>query len=284
MVRRSLAGAALGAALVLSLTGCLGESGGTDLGGVRLAAAEAIQLASQKTKQVDTFKANVKLGVDAPGGESISLSGPAHYRVRPTYGFHMSFTEVKVPGVQMPDGGHLLLIGDTAYVKAPMVSQVFKGKQWVKLSIAEAGKSAGADFGGLVDQMRRVDPIANTQMLTASKDAREVGQETVDGVRTRHYQGTYSVEEALTKLDKGQRARLREELNGSGLDKMNFDLWVDGEQLPRKLVLKSNGAGQGTATVTVAYRDFGKRVNITAPPAGEVADLSELANRFGPRN
>ena len=151
----------------------------------------------------------------------------------------MSFTDINIPGVPVPDGAHLLFVDNNTYVKAPIVSQLFKGKQWVKLPLAEVGNRSGADFGGLVDQIQQVDPIANTQMLTASKDVHEVGEETVDGVRTRHYKGTYSVQDALAKLDAKQRAQLEQGLADSKLKKMSFDLWIDSEQLPRKLVLKA---------------------------------------------
>jgi hypothetical protein len=284
MVRRSLAGAAVGAALTLTLTGCLGDAGGGDLGPVKLTAAETISQASQHTRKVDTFRTNITLNTQLPGG-AVMLRGLAHYRVRPSYGFHVMLTEANIPGAPVLTGSHLMFLGDTTYVKAPIVPKVFAGKKWVKVSLSDAGGGSGADFGGLVKQVERVDPIANTQMLTASKDARLVGEETVDGVRTRHYQGTYSVREALAKLDRGQRDRLRRGLDESGLSKVQFDLWVDGQQLPRKLVLKNTPEKAGDAgappqaTVTVAYRDFGKRVNLSPPPPAQVADVKDLANR-----
>lgn len=285
MVRRSLAGVAVGAALVLSLTGCLGDAGGGDLGPVKLTAAQTITQASQRAQKLDTFRASITVNASTPGG-GVMLRGLAQYRVKPKYGFHVVLTEANIPGAPVLTGSHLVFLGDTTYVKAPIVPQVFAGKQWVKVSLSDAAGRSGVDFGGLVKQIERVDPIANTEMLTASKDARLVGEETIDGVRTRHYQGTYTLDQALAKLDPAQRDRLRRGLDESARDKakVRFDLWVDGEQLPRKLVLenvrdKTDSGAAPAASVTVAYRDFGKRVKLSAPPPAQVADVNDLANR-----
>src|SRR5262249_45407940 len=150
MLRRSLAGAAAGAALVLSLTGCLGDSGSGDLGPVKLTAAQMISATSQHTQKLDTFRTNITLSASLPGG-SVTMRGLAQYRVRPNYGFHVTLTEANIPGAPVLAGSHLMFLGDTTYVKAPIIPQVFDGKQWVKITLTKAADQAGAaNFGGLV--------------------------------------------------------------------------------------------------------------------------------------
>lgn len=281
MFRRMLAGAATGTALVLTLTGCLAEQGGSDAGPVKLAAGKAIQLVSQKTQQVDGFKANLSVEMQTPQG-TLSMRGPIRYRVKPNFAFHMAVSSMSAPG---PPGSlkgmHVMLVDDTVYVKSPDLAQAFNGRPWLKIDLGKAAQAGGVNLDELMPSMRQSDPIANTRMLTASKDAREVGEETIDGIRTRHYQGTYSVDEALAKLDGAQREQARKALREAGMTTVNFDVWVDGRQLPRKLVLKSADAREGSATVTVHYRSFSDNIEISPPSADKVADLSDLGRGYG---
>ena len=63
----------------------------------------------------------------------------------------------------------------------------------------------------------------------------------------------------------------------AGAGKMGFELWVDDQQVPRKLVLKGGAkarqVGTGKMVMTMKFSDFGEPVNISAPPASQVTDF-----------
>ncbi|MFD0856933.1 hypothetical protein ACFQ07_32180 [Actinomadura adrarensis] len=275
--------AAMGTALVLS--GCSGtgtESGTT--GAVRLSANQALLQSSQKTGQADSFKAELTIS-DAEGGGKVRANG--QFRLRPELTFNARLDEFSHGGQSMPGlKGQAIYTGDALYAKVPQLARfVADGKPWLKVDVNQAARQTGIDVRELVGQVQKINPAEQTKMFTGSKDARRVGEETVDGVRTTHYTGTVTVQDALSRLDPQIREKVRERYpRGASDEKIAFDLWVDGDQLPRKLVSK-DAAGRTGGTVTVVYSDYGRSFSVNPPPADEVGEFSLDALVNGrPRN
>ncbi|RFU40644.1 hypothetical protein DZF91_16060 [Actinomadura logoneensis] len=273
------------AGAVLLLSGCGGtdtKSGST--GDIKLTAADAVIKASEKTGQADTFKADLTVA-GGTGGGSVHATG--QFRLRPTLQFNATLDNVSKGGQGLSGlSGQAIFTGDTLYAKVPQQFSQFVGggKPWVKVSVAQAQQQSGMDVRGVINQIQQVDPAEQTRMFTASKDVRKVGSEKVDGTKTTHYQGTVTVKEALQRLNAQQRADAQKWLDrAGGADrKMNFDLWVDSSNLPRKMVTKGAGSGE-TGTVTVLYRDYGKSFKVSPPPSDQVGELS-LQGLFGKHN
>ncbi|MEV3924435.1 LppX_LprAFG lipoprotein [Actinomadura coerulea] len=284
MIRRFAAGTVLATGLALSLTGCLGEAGKTvdDAGkGLRLSAAQVLGKAAEKTGKIDSFQADLTMKSTGSSTGDVSMNGTMQYRTKPDLAYSMNFGQMTVAGKPM-SGMEQRLVGRTMYMKMPMLSQLGGGsKPWIKISLDELGAKSGMNIDELLQQSRQMDPVQNTKMLTASKDVREVGKETVDGVETTHYTGTYRMEDAVAKLSPETQEAYRKSLGTTGLQAMHFDLWVDGQQLPRQMTMKSTESTQGDMTMTMKYRDFGKPVQVTEPPAGQVTDFGELMSRLG---
>lgn len=285
MIRRFAAGAALATGLALSLTGCLGDPGKTvdEAGkGLKLTAAQVLGKAAEKTGQTDSFKADLDMQMTGSPTGDVSANGTMQYRTKPDLAYSMNFAQMSVGGKSM-GGMEQRLVGRNMYLKMPMLSQLGGGsaKPWMKISLDEIGRKSGMNIDQLLQQSRQMDPVQNTKMLTASKDAREVGKETVDGVVTTHYTGTYRMEDAIAKLSPELQEAYRKNAATTGMNAMHFDLWVDGQQLPRQMTMKSVEAADGNLTMTMKYHDFGKPVDITEPPASQVTDLAEMMNGLG---
>jgi hypothetical protein len=282
MRRRFVAGAAASTALLLSLTACSGDGERTNTGGMQLTAAQAVAATSQKTARADSFKADLTVnGGSAHGQTDINLTG--QFRVRPDLSFTALLNKAVLGGNQIPGvvGSQGVFVDDTLYVRSQRLSQLMGGKPWLKIDVGTAGRLTGADVNGLLDQVRKVDPAAQAKMLTASKDVRTVGEETVDGVKTTHYAGTVTVGEAMKQLDSTARTKLERVYPQNADEKVAFDLWTDGDRLPRKIVTKWTGSTGGeSGTLTVLYRDYGKAAKPTAPPADDVQDF-DLGRLFG---
>ncbi|TDB98124.1 hypothetical protein [Actinomadura sp. 7K534] len=286
MIRRFATGVALATGLALSLTGCLGGAGdkvGEAGANLKLSAAQVLGKAAEKTGQLDTFKASMAMQMTGAADGDVSMTGGMQYQLKPDLAYSMNFDKMTVAGQSMP-GMEQRLVGRTIYMKMPMLSQLGGGsasKPWLKMSLDELGRKSGLNVDQLLQQSRQMDPVQNTKMLTASKDAREVGKETVDGVQTTHYTGTYRLEDALAQLPADQQEVLRKGYAQTGMDSMQFDLWVDDQQLPRKMTMKGQQTADGVMTMTIKYRDFGKPVNIAAPPANQVTDFSQMLQGIG---
>ncbi|WP_034486350.1 hypothetical protein [Actinomadura oligospora] len=273
----------VGAVLLLSGCGGTGTKGGTT-GDIKLTAADAVIKASEKTGKADTFKADLTVTDSAKGG---SVHATGQFRLRPTLQFNATLDNVSKGGQGLSGlSGQAIFTGETLYAKVPQqFSQFVGGKPWVKIGVAQAQQQSGMDLRGVIDQIQQVDPAEQTKMFTASKDVRKVGGESVDGVQTTHYQGTVTVKEALQQLTAEQRADAQKWLSraANSNQKMNFDLWVDSSNLPRKMVTKGSTPGGDGGTVTVLYRDYGKSFKVSPPPSDQVGDFS-LQGLFGKHN
>ncbi|MCW2903954.1 MAG: hypothetical protein JWO67_6219 [Streptosporangiaceae bacterium] len=270
MSRRFAAGAAAGTALVLSLSGCMGDSGGTNTNGIKLTAAQVVAKSSEQTGKTDSFKADLTVA-GTSGGSAMNAHVNGQFRIRPSLAFTAKLDQASHGGQSLPGGAAQAIFTDNVlYVRAQQLSQFTGGKPWMKIDTSQAGQQSGLNVKNLVGQVEKVNPAEQTKMFTASKDVRKVGDETVDGVKTTHYAGTVTVDQALKQFDATSRDKLRKFYAEGAGQKINFDLWTDGEQLPRKLVSKVNTPKGDSATVTILYRDYGKPVTVTAPPAADV--------------
>ncbi|TDD85374.1 LppX_LprAFG lipoprotein [Actinomadura darangshiensis] len=287
MIRRFAAGAALATGLALSLTGCFGDPGKTvdEAGkGLKLSAAQVLGKAAEKTGQTDSFKADLNMqmtGGSGPTGD-VSANGTMQYRTKPDLAYSMNFADMSAGGKSI-GAMEQRLVGRNMYIKMGMLSQLTggTGKPWMKISLDEIGAKSGMNIDQLLQQSRQMDPVQNTKMLTASKDAREVGKETIDGVETTHYTGTYRMEDAIAKLSPEMQEAYRKNASSTGMEAMHFDLWVDGQQLPRQMTMKSLESASQNMTMTMKYHDFGKPVDITEPPASQVSDFGDLLGKIG---
>ena len=265
-------GTAVGAALVLS--GCNGD-GSANTENMKLSAGQALIKTSEQTAKADTFKAD--LTVVEGGNESGRIHADGQFQLRPTLQFSAKLDEFSQNGQTVPGAkGQAVFTGNVLYAKVPQLAQfVSGGKPWVKIDVNQMSQRTGFDVQGLVDQVQKVDPAEQTKMFTGSKDARRVGTDTIDGVRTTHYAGTVTIDDALNRLDAQAREKVskwlpKDRANG----KINFDLWTDGDNLPRKIVSKAHGSQGETGSVTVLYSDYGDSFTVNPPPADQVGQLS----------
>ena len=284
MSRRFAAGTAVGATLVLSLTGCLGDSGGGSAGGgVELSAAQVLEKASQKTGQVDTYKADFTMNIGTQQG-AMNMHALGQFRLKPSLAFTMNVDKMSMGGQSMPIGAiQVVYLDKVVYMKSAQLSQATNGKPWIKMDIGREAQQSGFNLDALMNQSQQINPAEQTKMLTASKDVKEVGEETINGIKTTHYTGSMTVAEAMAKLDAKTRQQLEKVYQQVGANKIFFDLWADDEQLPRKLTTKIS-IPQGNTSNTIIYQDYGKPVNVSAPPADQVGDFRSLSGAGTSRN
>lgn len=286
--RRYAAGAVAGLALTAGLTGCRTDAGqsskvpggdGKATSGVRLTAAQqALSAASDKTSDVKSFRATMSTTTTV-AGRRMRMNGDLAVRAKPTPAMTFNVPTIDVAGRSTP-GFRELMTGDMIYLRMPAIARL-TGKPWVGFSFAQLSKATGIDLQSMENQSRQADPSLNAKMLTASKDVHIVGKETVGGVPTTHYQGSYSLQEALAKLGTAQRAQMQKAFGRAGFDKFDFNLWIDSQQLPRKLTLATPPGSKLTMNMTMNYLGYNVPVTVKAPPKSQVADGAKLKGAGG---
>ncbi len=152
------------------------------------------------------------------------------------------------------------------------------GKKWLKLDLKAFGASAS--------QLNQANPSSSLDTLRGvTSDVQNLGSDTVGGASTTHYRIHIDLAKAVQNAPAAQRTQIQrsiDALGGSGI--LPADIWIDRQGRPRKLSLSFTAK---TATTTTSasesfeFSDFGAGVSITAPPANQVADRSQLLSAAG---
>ncbi|WP_157963590.1 LppX_LprAFG lipoprotein [Actinocorallia populi] len=263
-------GAVAGTVLLLSLTACddSGTTSSSEPGTtVNLSAAQVLDRSADRTAKVETFTADVTVD----GAAAVKATG--QFRAKPSPAFSVNVEQLSFGGMSVGTGGtRVVLLDKTVYVQNAQLSQFLgAGKPWMKITLGEAASAAGFNADELLGQFQQADPGALAKIMSDSTDVKKVGTEKIDGVETTHYQGTVDVKKAMTQYDPELRKTAEQLSNGS--EKLGFDVWVDGEQLPRKVLTKVTTSEAKQFNVAVAFRDYGAPVTVAAPPADQVGDI-----------
>lgn len=267
--------AAVGSAMLIAVSACgqPSQPPTESLGAIQLSAADTLQQSAKSTQTVDSYTAQLALDFSSPKEGAGSVKGTMVYHQKPQVASDVTLDQINVGGQNVPGGVRVILLGQTAYVKVDLLSKlVGGGKPWIKIDLAKAGQSAGVDVGQFLSQAQQMDLQSSVKMLTTSKDVTKVGNETVGGVDTTHYKGTFTVAEAVKQLTPEMQQKLQGQL--ADVKDMKFDAWIDGQNLPRKVEM-NGGATEGTFKLTSLFSTFNEAAEVAAPPADQVGELPD---------
>jgi hypothetical protein len=154
------------------------------------------------------------------------------------------------------------------YLRLSQVTQALHtSKPWVKIPLSALG-ATGANLSSLLEQAQSSSPLAQTQLLSQSKDVKKVGTSVLNGVPVTEYTGSYSMKQALAAMPASERAIIAKSVSAAGIKSVRFTLWLDDQQLTRKLVAVETGTAV-TETVTMNVSGYNQPVNIQAPSAAQ---------------
>ncbi|MFE3447757.1 LppX_LprAFG lipoprotein [Nonomuraea sp. NPDC059194] len=268
--RITLAVAATGAAALVAVAGC-GSTGSAASGAVpiqaKLAAAEVLEQAAQKTQEVTSYTVDGVVEVSHPQEGTGKVQGRMVYQSQPQLAADLTLDTANFGGQSLPGGARAVLQGDTVYVKAETLNKVLgTAKPWIKVPLSEGG----AEAKQFLDQVQRFDLANVTKLVTASQNVKQVGTETVGGVDTTHYSGTFPVDAAVSQLPADKQEQAKQHM--AELQNVTFDIWVGSDGLPRKLAMAGEEKG-AKFTANLFFKGFNEPVSIAAPPADQVGDL-----------
>jgi len=195
--------------------------------------------------------------------------------------------------MQQPIGMTELFVPPNVYLKFSSSSSssssgpsLPRGKTWVVISDGMLGGPGVlgefSPFGG------SADPADLLKSLTGmAGSVKKVGTATMRGVAVTEYQVNIDPAKAAARLPSSQRASFRQFAAALGSGAIPVDVWVDGQNLVRRIQVSlhlnaDSGVPSGARlTESTDFYDFGVPVRVTAPPASQVASLSQMAGSAG---
>ncbi|MEA5358434.1 hypothetical protein VA596_02720 [Amycolatopsis sp., V23-08] len=289
---------AAGAALVLTLTACSGNSAtGTAQpagangqsqsdGGSGLASpfTDAIQLASASKQGTEKSK-SAKFSMEgSAAGQTMSASGAMAFD-----GANTKFSMTTTAAGQTTE---MRMVDRVMYIKLPAEEQKQMGtdKSWAKISADGTDPVSQAMSGALSQSAEQSDPSKILEQVSKAGRIISSDQTQLNGEQVNHYKVELDIAKAVDQFT-GQvpaatRDKLTEMLKGKDI-KIPAELWLDKENLPVQVtmdqgpMMQALGAPAGDSKFTMKYSDWGTTVDVAAPPADQVVDFGELMKKAG---
>jgi len=261
------------AASAAALVGC----GGDTLSFDPVASAATKTATSQSARVAFTATMNI----DGVGGMAFSGSGVFDGRSH-SGALNMRFQlpadaqaqlGAAEPTMQMIMDGRSGLV---MYMRSPLFARV-AGDRWIKVDLAKLANKQGVDLNALMNA-NQADPSQTLGMLKASADAHPIGYDHIRGVFTTHYK----LEIDLARLAK-QNTSLRKMVDTirqvTGTTSYPAEAWIDDAGRVRRMKIdmsfNSPAGGALTMSMTEDLYAFGTKVDIHAPAASKVLDVSQ---------
>jgi hypothetical protein len=272
-LRRVLSLLALGLCAT-ALVGCGGDTLSFD----------PVAHAAGKTADTESARIVFSATASAEGVGAFSFNGTGAFDGRSRSGWmDMKFDMPLLQGQGMGSPRMQMIFdgsdGFVMYMRSSLFSSALPGgKSWVKMDLAKLAGKEGVDLEGLMNA-NQASPEQSLRMLMASSDSHVIDYDRVRGVLTTHY-GLNVDLRRLAKQDEQLRKSLDKLIDLTGADSFPAEAWIDPQGRVRKLkVTMSMGANLGqqvSMTMVEELYDFGTRVKVAMPPAGQVVDISAL--------
>jgi hypothetical protein len=269
---------AAGLALTLTLVGCGSKEAGTPSAadgsgsgssgeGSLKVFGNALDLASAVKSNSKATSAKIAMEGSAAGQ---TLKGDGAFRVNGTD----AAVKMKMNMGQLGEM-EMVIVDKAFYMKLP-ASLAGQGgfsadKPWIKIS-ADGTDPMSKALGPMLEQMgQNFDVTKQMQQLKDAGEITKTAKETLDGQETTHYWIKIDMLKAIaaTQTDPQLKKAAEDAATKSGNTTAEMEMWVTTDNLPAQI--KMNMAAQGqTVSMTAKYTDWGKPVEITAPPADQV--------------
>ncbi|MFD0316699.1 LppX_LprAFG lipoprotein [Streptomyces flavalbus] len=273
---RRVRGGALGAGVsaLLLAAGAVGcSSGDGDGDSPKMEPAAAVAAAAKSAEEITSLRYRMTGEVPDAG----EVEGEAAMSIDPL----AMDMEMSVDGATASESGkvEIRLVDQVMYIGggAEMAKEM-DGKSWMKMDLSALGEENPLNELGAGQAGQ--NPNAESSFLADAEDVEEVGTETVEGVKTTHYKGTVTLDQ-LRKANKGEGKALREQREKSieqyekmGVDALDMDLWIDGEDRAKQVRMQGD-TDSGQLDMTITFLEYNQPVEVEAPPAADTFDFAE---------
>jgi len=280
--------------LAIAGAGCAGSESAAPV-----PAIESFAQVASATRGADSGRFALDLSLSA-AGQKLSIGGAGSFD-RASHATELtldmsSFAKTlgalggsaKLPGFDDPDNWKLqaVQLERVMYMKFPLLASQLNGAEWLKLDLDRLAALSGTSLGQF-GAFGAGDPRAILDTLGAVSGSIEpLGRDDVRGVETSHYVAMLDPAKlAQAAAKQGASSDLVSKLASSfsqlGLGPLPLHVWIDDQQLVRKLTLDvkpsdSSAAAGMEVGMGLELFDYGTPVSISAPPASETVDASSL--------
>jgi hypothetical protein len=147
------------------------------------------------------------------------------------------------------------------YFRGGPYSELAGGK-WVRVRDDARGINLG-----------KHDPSQMLEYLRATSEVEEIGEETIRGVATKHYEARIQLDRFAERVSPEVARAFRQVTQGARKE-IPLEVWIDDDGLVRRLTMDWNAIGSSYAFEMELF-DFGD-VDIDVPDASETVDLTKL--------
>jgi hypothetical protein len=253
----ALVGLGLAAA---AMSGCSGSGHAAEVDPVPVDPTTAVRHAADALEGAGTSKVRTWMEM-ASGGTRVAISGVGVFDYVKRRGELKLALPRDAVGVAEHKPITELLISRTLYMKNR--GEGVPADKWVRMDTAELA-DGNLVYGGATD------PLTTAEMLRTARGVTLVGEETLGGVRVRHYRGTADIARAAESAAPGVRGALRAAAKGFAVTAVPFEAYLDEEGRLRKVRQRFTFSDRAVVTsVTGLYR-FGLPVRIRVPDEDDV--------------
>ncbi|WP_062207517.1 hypothetical protein [Streptomyces sp. NBRC 109706] len=292
---RAAAGIA-GVALLAGTAACGSDDGPTEGGGGGERsvsdAASALQAAAETTSEMTSARFEGRMSAPASAGGEMTMDGVMSWDSALVMEMAVQSEELAAtPGA--PQEMTIRWLDNVMYMNmGEEFAAEMEGREWLSLDLTaiaeETGDQAMVDALTMGLESTNQDPAQQMGIMLQSPGIEEVGEETLDGVETRHYQGTVTVEDAIAGDSGGATATLTdaeleqlvEMMEQQGIESYDIDVWIDENDLPVRIV-QSYDSNEGPIEYEMRYFDYNTDIAVEAPPADSVFDFMDLLAEMG---
>ncbi len=190
------------------------------------------------------------------GGQDIDVTGQADYTSDPVS------MRMEMSGMGGTGDMEIIVVDNAMYMKLAVMSDKF-----LKLDLDDPDNPVGGSFTG------QLDPRAQAEVMEQGlQTATYVGQEEVEGETLDHYT---AVVDSTAMLEQMEGAA---DVAGQLPETITYELWLTDEGLFRQMEIDM---GAVAGEMRMRFVDWGTDVDIEAPPASEVTDMSDMAGMMG---
>jgi hypothetical protein len=269
---RHIAAAGLSAAALILVGAC--SSGGTSPGGTSsgggaasgsLTPRQALLTAATQSGQIRS--ATETMTIHGTSGAVTTVTGTIQFQLKPTLLISGIINEA---GTGTNTQVKMIFTSTAIYLSEPSLTKQV-GKPWVKIDLAALSSVAGSSGAGLtqlVQSLQNNNFTNQAQLFTVAKNTRIVGTQTIDGVSTTEYAGSFVASDGLKALPASFRKALAPGLQALGHSTISFHEWIDADHHPRKVTEVETVNGE-TLDTTVDITAINQPVSITPPPASQ---------------